>query len=472
MSVDPDFDVVVIGAGGAGLAAAVGAAEQERTVLVIEAADRVGGATALAGGSFMVAGTPAQAEIGHPGDTADAFFDHYLTFNRWEIDPAVARRFCDEALSTYEWLVGLGLRFTADGLYRATRESAPRSHRPVGGGAAIVEVLHREASRLGVDVALSRRVDGLELGPGGAPHLVHAAGEQVSAHAVIVTTGGFGANPELVAEHIPDAQGDPVWSPTAPTCRGDGLALLTALGAATSGRNHGDLLLTAGLVTEIEPFVPPWLMIVGRDGRRFVDESAPYPVLTPLGLRNGPCWVILDDQQVRSAKPNPTSAWGAGTWTADTLRQAVGDGRVRSADTIEGLAASTGLPERALAAAVARYNLHCARGHDVEFGKRPEGLVPIEHPPFHAVALAPAVVALTGYGPRIDPHGRVLAAADGDPIPGLYAAGEVTGNVLGPQYLGGGNAIGSALIFGRIAGRHAASDHETARPASATKVAR
>jgi phytoene dehydrogenase-like protein len=104
MSVDPDFDVVVIGAGGAGLAAAVGAAEQERTVLVIEAADRVGGATALAGGSFMVAGTPAQAEIGHPGDTADAFFDHYLTFNRWEIDPATRR--CPRSNGSSGWGCG------------------------------------------------------------------------------------------------------------------------------------------------------------------------------------------------------------------------------------------------------------------------------------------------------------------------------------------------------------------------------
>jgi fumarate reductase flavoprotein subunit len=72
-------------------------------------------------------------------------------------------------------------------------------------------------------------------------------------------------------------------------------------------------------------------------------------------------------------------------------------------------------------------------------------------------------VAVTGYGPRIDPEGRVLRAADGDPVPGLFAAGEVTGNVLGPQYLGGGNAIGSALIFGRIAGRSAAAERSAVR---------
>ena len=84
--------------------------------------------------------------------------------------------------------------------------------------------------------------------------------------------------------------------------------------------NQGDLLLTANLVKEIEPSVPgPWLMMVGKHGRRFVDESAPYGVVTPLALKHGPSWVILDDRLVRSAKPDPASAWGAGTWTADSL---------------------------------------------------------------------------------------------------------------------------------------------------------
>jgi len=121
-----------------------------------------------------------------------------------------------------------------------------------------------------------------------------------------------------------------------------------------------------------------------------------------------------------------------------------------------------------LAGSVRRYNQSCASRHDAEFLKREAGLIAIGTPPYYAVRLRPAVVALTGYGPRIDAEARVLRAADGDPVPGLYAAGEVTGNVLGPQYLGGGNAIGSALIFGRIAGRSAAA----ARQAVAAGAAR
>jgi fumarate reductase flavoprotein subunit len=468
MTQEPDYDVVVIGAGGAGLAAAVSAAEAGASVLVIEAADKPGGSTALAGGSFMAAGTPVQAAAGYPGDTADAFYDYYLTFNRWEVEPAVARRFCHAALPTFEWLTGLGVRFTPEGLYRAGREPAPRSHRPVGGGQAYIDALYRAARSHGLDFAFGQRADRLDLDAGGRCHTVGAGGEEITAGSVVLATGGFGANLELIRRHIPDADRDLAWSPAAGTCRGDGLALALSAGAEAAGINHGDLLLTAGLVKEIEPFTPPWLMMVGQHGHRFVDESAPYGVVTPLALKHGPCWVILDDRLVRSAKPDSASAWGAGTWAADILLPAIADGRVLQAGTVEELAAAAGLPGPALAGAVRRYNQSCASRQDAEFVKREAGLIAIDTPPFYAVRLRPAVVALTGYGPRIDAESRVLRAADGDPVPGLYAAGEVTGNVLGPQYLGGGNAIGSALIFGRIAGRSAAA----ARQAAAAGAAR
>jgi fumarate reductase flavoprotein subunit len=461
MTTEPDFGVVVIGAGGAGLTAAVSAAEAGSSVLIIEAADKAGGSTALAGGSFMAAGTSVQAAAGYPEDTADAFFDHYLTFNRWDVEPAIARRFCDAALPTFEWLTDLGVRFTPEGLYRAARETVPRSHRPIGGGQAYIDALYSAARARGVDIAFGRRAESLAMDGNGTCHRVSAGGEEVTAGAVVLTTGGFGANPDLVRQHIPHAHGATVWSPSASTCQGDGLTLAAGAGAAATGDNHGDLLLTAGLVREIEPYVPAWLMMVGQHGRRFVDESAPYAVVTPLALKYGPCWVILDDRLLRSAKADPNSAWGAGTWTAGNLLPAVTDGRVLRADTVQELAAATGLPGPALAGTVRRYNESCVSGHDAEFLKRPAGLLAIESPPYYAVRLWPAVVALTGYGPRIDPEARVLRAADGEPVPGLYAAGEVTGNVLGPQYLGGGNAIGSALIFGRIAGRSAAADRSS-----------
>lgn len=463
---EPDYDVVVIGAGGAGMTAAIAAAEARSSVLLVDAAGSVGGATALSGGSFMAAGTPQQAAAGHPGDTADAFFDHYLTFNRWDVEPAIARRFCDRSAPTLQWLVDLGVDFPPEGLYRATRESAPRSHRPVGFGASLVAALRRRVGELPIDLALGQRVDSLDPRDDGTI-LVQASGEQVSAASAVLCTGGFGANAELVAKHLPEAGGHPVWSPTPTTNVGDGLRMATALGAATAGTDHGDVLLTAGLVREVEPYPPAWLLMVGRDGRRYVDEGAPYALTTPLTVAHGPAWVIVDDRQLRTAAPPAHAAWGVGTWTADVLVLAAREGRLVTAASLEELGQAIGVAPVTLAATVARYNEHCDHGFDADFFKAPAGLIPVRSAPFHAVRVTASVVALTGFGVCIDTEARVRDRATDAPIPGLFAAGEVTGNVIGPQYLGGGNAVGSAIIFGRIAGASAA-EHAARRRAPRT----
>ena len=457
MNGELDYDVVVVGGGGAGLAAALTAAESGARVLIAEAAEQLGGSTRLAGGSFMAAGTPVQFEAGFENDSADAFYDYYLTFNRWDIDPAVARRFCDRALPTMTWLVELGLTYTVDGLYRAGLEPAPRSHRPVGGGQAIVDALSRAVKGRSVDIALGQRVEELVADADGRVCGVRANGEELSTSSVIITTGGFGPNTDLVRRHIPDAAfgGEQVWSPGAPTCVGDGLRLGAQVNASMGGRNRGDLLLSSGLVRDIEPYLPGWLVFVDQQGRRFVDELAPYGVITPLTVaRGGSCWVIFDDDALKTAAPRADSAWGAGTWNTDTLSRGVADGAVRTATSVPELARVVGVESAVLASTIERYNTDCERGHDSQFFKDPTVMRPIAKPPFYAVELRPQVIAVTGYGLRIDADARVLGADD-CPIAGLFAAGEVTGNVLGPQYLGGGNAIGSALIFGRIAGQSA-----------------
>jgi fumarate reductase flavoprotein subunit len=107
---------------------------------------------------------------------------------------------------------------------------------------------------------------------------------------------------------------------------------------------------------------------------------------------------------------------------------------------------------------VRRYNTDAVSGGDSRFGKGAADMKPLVRAPYYGIEVRAAVVALTGYGLRIDPDARVLAALDDEPIPGLYAAGEVTGSLLGPLYLGGGNAIGNALVFGRIAAQSALAD--------------
>lgn len=455
-----DFDVIVVGGGGAGLAAAVTAAEAGAEVLIVETSDRLGGSTELSAGVFMAAGTDVQVERGYAGDSAEAFFDYYMTFNRWNTDVATARRFCYEALPTMRWLMSHGVAFPAEGLFRAGLEPVPRSHRPAGGGEAIVRALREAAGKLTIDIALGQRAQGLVVEAGRVCG-VRANEEEVTGAAVIVTTGGFSQNPELVRQHMPDAQlgGDELWAPGVPSAVGDGLALGQQVGAATAGRNHGDLILSAGLVKELEPRIPGWLILVNQSGRRFVDELAPYNVITPLAMANGgPCWAIFDEDALRNARGVSVGAWGAGTWTTETLLHGVQSGRVLHAPTVDGLASLMRVPNVALVSTLERYNDDCRAGADSRFSKDPTALRPMENGPFYAVSLKPSVVALTGYGLRIDADTRVLGETDDRPIPGLYAAGEVTGNVLGPQYIGGGHAIGSALIFGHIAGRAATAD--------------
>jgi len=202
--------------------------------------------------------------------------------------------------------------------------------------------------------------------------------------------------------------------------------------------------------------VPGWLVYVTDKGHRFVNELAPHTVITPLALTHGDsCWAVLDEAARCSASGSADTRWGAGSWTADTLLAEVKRGRVQSAETIAELASEAGINPAGLAATVAQYNAACAAGLDSRFFKDPSVLKPISSPPFYAVKLRPLVVAVTGYGLTIDPDARALRGVDGVAIPGLYAAGEVCGSLIGAQYLGGGNAFGGAVIFGRIAGRTA-----------------
>jgi fumarate reductase flavoprotein subunit len=457
-----DYDVVVIGAGGAGLSAAATAAQGGARVLLVEAAGQVGGATALAGGSFMAAGTSVQAEAGHIGDSAEEFYDYYLALNQWEVDPPVVRRFCERATPTLDWLVETGIEFTPAGLYRAQLERFPRSHRPVGAGKAIVDALHRACLDAGVDIAVGQRVDGLSMS-GGRVRGVRAGGEEVTAGAVVLTCGGFGADPDLLAAHLPElaAAGDWVWSPTAPTCVGDGLRLADPVGAATTGTGRGEVLLTPGFGRDLEPFLPGWLVLVNAEGRRFVNEAAPYAALSRMvSAQGGRCWVVLDESMRRTAAGNAASAaFGSGTWNPDYLQARIDEGRIPTGASLAELAAALGMPAAMLEATVARYNADIAAGRDdSRFGKPAADMKPFAGGPFYGVEMRAAVVALTGYGLRIDPDARVLRATDDEPVPGLYAAGEVTGSLLGPLYLGGGNAVGNALVFGRIAAQSALAE--------------
>lgn len=459
-----DYDVIVIGAGGAGLSAAATASETGARVLIIESASQTGGSTALSGGVFYAAGTSLQREAGidDPGP-ADAY-TYYMTLNQYQVDAGLVRRICDESPEAFEWLRRIGTPFEIEDLYAAGVDKVPRGHRADGGGAAIVAAIEGSMSGRGVDVALETRVDALLVEDGRVAG-VSAGRTPIRCTAAIIATGGFGANSDKLARLYPDAtrHRDLHWYIGSPHCQGDGLDLAEAAGAALAGLNRGLLLLTPGFAKDLESYLPGWLMLVGGDGRRFIDETIEYSVLAGALDRqpDAQCWAVFDEASRRASSAGTYRA--APNWSADRLAGFAEAGLLWRADTLAELAAAIGIPAAALETSAARYTSFAVANRDEDFFKPSDMLRPVTEPPFYAARVRAAIICWTGTGLAIDREAHVLDRA-GRPIPGLYAAGETTGGMFGACYASGGASIANAIVFGRIAGRNAAREAARAAP--------
>lgn len=463
MSGEPlDYDVIVIGTGAAGLSAAAMAAEAGASVLMVEAANRTGGSSALSGGVFYAAGTSLQREAGIEGDDPEAMFHYYMTLNQYKIEPALVRTLCRQSASTFEWLRGIGVDFTVDNLYASGVDKVRRGHRATHGGAGIVQGIEGFLSGRNVETVLETRVERLLIEQGRVYGIV-VDGQPVRSAATVIATGGFGANPQLLAELYPDAAryGDLHWYIGADTCRGDGLGLAAQVGGQLSRANRGLLLLTPGFAKDLESYLPGWLMMVNRQGRRFVDETIEYSVLAAV-LDEQPgqdCFAIFDEAARLDSKT--TQYRPAPNWTAERVLDHVAAGTLISAPTLDELSATLGIDPARLATTAERYNALAQAGSDADYFKPAAMLRRVARGPFYAAHIRPAIICWTGTGIRIDTEARVLGADD-RPVPGLYAAGETTGGMFGQCYAAGGASIGNAVVFGRIAGRNAAKGRAVA----------
>ncbi|MFN0096990.1 MAG: FAD-dependent oxidoreductase [Dehalococcoidia bacterium] len=448
-----DYDVVVIGSGAAGLAAAVTAHDEGARVLVLEADNIVGGSSRLSGGHFYAAGTSVQKASGVSDDTPDAMFSYFMTLNQWKIEPAVARRYCDLATPTFEWLRELGVVYKPERVYISGIDTVPRGHPPEGEGLAVVKVLDAERIKRNIDLALMTPAEGLVTNEEGLIAGVKAGGEEIRAPVVIIASGGFGHNKEFLAKYWPDSQmgGDWAWAISGPKAMGDGLVLGESVGGTIAGHNRGLLLLTPGFARDLEVSAAPWTMLVSREGRRFCAETVPYTVSAGLFKRNGGLGYAIFDEPLRQAAAHGPS------FNADNLQARADEGRIIRAHTIKDLAAQAKINPRALEGTLEKYNADCAAGKDSSFFKDPKWLKPIATPPFYAVEIRPAIIAWTGTGLRIDPEARVIGG-DERAIAGLYAAGETVGTFHGDIYIGGGGSYGPAVTFGRVAGANAAKE--------------
>ncbi|WP_225883293.1 FAD-dependent oxidoreductase [Sphingomonas aliaeris] len=461
-----DFDVIIVGGGGAGLSAAIEATEAGASCIVLEADTKLGGATALSAGVFYAANTSVQREAGIADDTADAMFEYVMAVNQWAVKPDIFRIICDESGPTIEWLRGLGTRFPPQFLVKSGVESVARGHSSEGAGGGIADALINKAGALGIETALDTRVERLLVEDGRVVG-VRAGGMDLRAPVIIVTTGGFGNSATMREKHFPSAaqHGEWTWAvhDPAPFILGDGLTMGEQVGAAIVGHDTGLVLPTSGVGKFVEAFLPPWVMLVNEEGRRFVPEVAAYTICGYLinEQTNAHAYAIFDEPTLIEASNDVSyldpynSGLATPTWEERTIRSRLTEGKVFSAPALEALGEQCGVDGVALAETARRYNEDIAEGIDRQYFKKAKKLFPVANAPFYAVEVRAAIIGVTGAGLDVDRECRVLDG-EGRTIPGLYAAGEVLGVIHGRRYAGGGLSIGPAVILGRKAGQNAA----------------
>jgi fumarate reductase flavoprotein subunit len=457
-----DFDVIVVGGGGAGLAAGIMARLAGASVMLLEADTKLGGATALSASVMYACNTSIQQARGI-SDSPEAMYRYVMTLAGWEACPRIMRILCEQSGPALEWLISLGVQFPAEYLLCSGVEDVPRGHPSLG----VADSLINAAGVAGVEYALGTRVDALLIEQGKVVG-IRSGSDELRAGAVVITTGGFGNNPEMIKQFFPTAAAHGDWTYAvhyaAPYILGDGITLGQSVGAAIVGKDTGLLLPTSGLGKWIEAFLPPWIVMVNELGRRFINESAPYAV-SGYVMNSQPgkrAFAVFDEptlekasQDMRFADPYH-SGTAMPTWEYGLLRQSIADGRIIKADSIEELAQKIGIDAQTLAATLQLYNADCDDHGDSQFFKQMDERFPVRNGPFYAREVRACVIGQTGTGLDINEQAQVLDE-HGQVIPGLYAAGEVLGCAVGKRYSGGGMGICNAMVFGRIAGQSAAT---------------
>ncbi|MCV7384795.1 FAD-binding protein [Mycolicibacter longobardus] len=462
-----DVDVVVIGFGIGGGCAAVSAAAAGAKVLVLERAAEAGGTTAMAGGHFYLGGgTAVQEATGHP-DSADEMYKYLVAVSR-EPEHDKIRAYCEGSVEHFNWLEDLGFQFersyypekaviqpNTEGLMYTGNEKvwpylnqavpAPRGHKvPVPGdtqGAKIViDLLLKRAESLGVEIRYETGATGLVTNDAGAVVGVtwkhFAESGAIKAKSVVIAAGGFVMNPEMVAEHTPKLAEKPF---VLGNTYDDGLGIRMGVSVGGATKHMDQVFITA-------PVYPPSILLTGiivnKDGKRFVAEDS-YHSRTSGYVMDQPdsaAFLIVDETHLR--KPQVPLVPLIDGW-----------------ETVPEMEAALGIPEGNLVATLDRYNTYAARGEDPDFHKQPPFLAAQDTGPWGAFDLSLGKAMYAGFtigGLATSVDGEVLRE-DGQPVPGLYAAGACAANIAqdGKGYASG-TQLGEGSFFGRRAGAHAA----------------
>lgn len=447
---DYSADIIIIGAGGAGLSAAGEAADLGMSVIVLEKEPIMGGSSIICGGALAFAGTDEQKAKGIK-DSNDIFFKDLMEVGGYVNNPEVVKSYLSTQLEMYRWLKDHGVEF--DGAYPNSGMSVARRHnvKPE----QVMKTLNDYALSKGVKIMLNATADRLVYDDknkkicGVTGKYRNKAAAFHAKKAVLLASGGYARNPEFLQQFTPTMEGVKVIAGLGST--GDGIKMAMAYGAdlidtpyikATFGFS-----LNPFSMADYVQFFYSGAIIVNKKGRRIVKESISYKLLGDACLEqeDGVAYQIFDET-IRQAlyKMQPGKA---------VIENKAGN--VFKANSIKEVARMAGIDPVEAEKTVKNYNSYVDKGHDPEFGRQylagsVGNLTKIETGPFYCMPSS-AVILATYCGVRIKPDTRVTDVF-GETIPGLYAAGEITGGFHGEAYLNG-TSFGKSMVFGKIAAR-------------------
>ena len=489
-----EADVVIVGAGGAGMTAAITAANEGKSVVVVESQAMVGGNSVRATGGMNAAKTVYQDEneFGESAGVektlktaAEKYADNETItalaatvaeqwaayqanptgyFDSVELmeldtmiggkginDPALVETLCEGTADAIDWLDENGI--TLHNVSSFGGASVKRIHRPVGDDGKVVSVgsymiprLQQACEKAGVQLLLSTTAEEILTDGGKAVGIkaTGATGETVTinAKAVILASGGFGANLDMVVEYKPELKG--FMTTNAPGILGQGIAMAQAIGADTVDMDQIQIHPTvqydsAALITE--GLRGDGAVLINAEGKRFIEEVGTRDVVSAaeVAQTGGYSWLVVDQKMADASS---------------VIQGYIKKGYTVTGETYEELGKAMGVDEAAFAETMNTWNGYVEAKNDPDFG-RTSFANPLDTAPYYAIKVTAGVHHTMG-GLKIDTNTEVLDA-DGNAIPGLFAAGEITGGVHGANRLGG-NAVADFTVFGRIAGK-AASDY-------------
>lgn len=450
------YDVVVIGAGGAGFSAAIEAKNAGANVVLLEKMPAVGGNSLISGAEMNAAKNWVQPKLGINDDSPELHAEDTYKGGDMKGDMNVIKVMTHNALDAAKWCRDyLGVRFEDDNLFFFGGHSRKRALIPVGHtGTEFITKFQAKADELGIPVITnmkaeelikdkSGRVVGVKATMNGASYTFNAKG------GVVLATGGFGANPEMVKKYNPKID-ERFKTTVAPGTTGEALYMAERAGAQLVNMGYIQTYPIcdpiSGVIELIADARFDGAIMLNQEGKRFVEELQRRDVLSEAILKQtgGYCWVLWNDKIgsiSNTVKEHPTE------YEAFTKQ-----GIMATCDDLKCVADFTKIPFDSLKGTVNRVSSMTGKGNDKDFNHR-SGLVDMTQGKYYVIKAVPSVHHTMG-GVRINEKAQALTA-EGKAIPGLWAAGEVTGVTHGTNRLGG-NAYTDIIVFGRIAGKAAA----------------